>query len=76
MENPCRNCVEPKRCPGCHDKCAERKRWLFLEHITWKREYEERLVNMQMYEMTVERNSKPLRRKPEPLRHGRKIVNR
>lgn len=75
MENPCRDCVAPKRHTGCHGSCKEHKKWLFLHHIEWKEEYQDRLVTIQMYEMSMERGNKKLRRKPEPLRHGRKVVN-
>ena len=74
MENPCRNCVKPKRCPGCHDSCKERNKWLFLYRVDLKNEYRERLVTMQLIEMNNERKEKPIRKKPEPLRHGRKVA--
>lgn len=27
-DNPCKHCVAPKRQPGCHGWCVERKEWL------------------------------------------------
>ena len=76
MENPCRYCVAPKRCQGCHDRCKEYKKWVFLQRIDWQNEYRERLVTIQMIEMNHERSSKQIRKKPEPLKHGRKVVNK
>lgn len=26
-DNPCLKCKQPKRHPGCHDKCKEYKEW-------------------------------------------------
>lgn len=26
--SPCKDCVPPKRKPGCHDRCPERAEWL------------------------------------------------
>ena len=76
MKNPCRYCVAPKRCPGCHDSCKEHQKWLFLQRIDWKIEYRERVVTMQLIEMNNERKERPIRKKPEPLKHGRIIVNK
>ena len=34
--NPCKECKEPKRSPGCHAICDERKEW--LEHWQEKKD--------------------------------------
>lgn len=33
-ENPCKDCVAPKRHLGCHDRCSERAEWLEQHHAT------------------------------------------
>ena len=76
MENPCRHCVAPKRCEGCHDRCRDYKKWVFLQRIDWQNEYRERLVTMQIIEMNNERKSKHIRKKPEPIQHGRIVANK
>ena len=32
-QNPCKDCVPPKRHLGCHDRCPERAEWLAEEEL-------------------------------------------
>lgn len=66
MQNPCYGCVSPKRYPGCHDCCPERKEYVETD-LNKKHQYQEqcRLSNYfdnEMYTYNLRYNARHQRR--------------
>lgn len=65
-DNPCRYCVKPKRQPGCHDHCKERKEWKAVHDAKCAEDYKHRKISCDIYSQRSEQVTKATKR------HGRK----
>ena len=65
-DNPCRYCVKPKRQPGCHDHCKERKEWKAEYDARSAENYKQRKISYDIYQQRTDQVIKATKR------HGRK----
>lgn len=63
MNNPCKNCIAPKRHPGCHDSCPDRAVYV-VKDLEAKRAYQkEHLRGNWAYNVFNQRLSNRMARK-------------
>ena len=62
-DNPCRYCVKPKRYPGCHDHCKERKEWKAEHDAKCAEDYKRRKVAYDIYMQRSDQVDKATRKR-------------
>ena len=68
---PCKDC--PDRHINCHSSCERYAEYKKKNNEQREKDYKERLVTMQLYEMEQERKRKStFSKRPSSLKHGRK----
>lgn len=68
---PCKDC--PDRHINCHSSCEKYGEYQKKNNEQRDKDYKERLVTMQLYEMEQERKRKStISKRPNSLKHGRK----
>ena len=70
LQCPCKDC--PDRHIKCHASCERYGQYCKLNNEKRDKDYKDRLIGMQLYEMHLERNKNLVSNQPLSIKHGRK----